>query len=237
MWSGPRNISTALMRSWGNRSDTIVCDEPLYAHYLQETGRPHPAKEEVIASQDTNWRNVVKELTTGELPGGKSIYYQKHMTHHFLPCIGKDWLEHLTNCFLIRDPHEMLTSLAHVLPEMDILDTGLPQQAALFDWVREHNGEAPVVIDAKDLLEDPRGLLQAFCHELGVPFEEAMLEWPPGPRDTDGVWGPHWYTSVYESTTFVPYHKKKEKVAAEHLEILDECVGFYETLHPHRLTC
>ena len=237
MWSGPRNISTALMRSWGNRPDTVVCDEPLYAHYLKETGSLHPIREKVIASQETVWRVVAEELTAAPLPEGKTVYYQKHMTHHFLPCIEKDWLEGVANCFLIREPREMLSSLLRILPEPGLADTGLPQQLALFDWARTHAGTVPPVLDAKDVLDNPKGMLEAFCAALGLPFTEAMLTWPPGPRDTDGVWGPHWYEAVYETTTFLPYKPKPGALPPKLTGLLDECNAIYKKLYPHRLTC
>src|SRR4029453_12692523 len=133
MWSGPRNISTALMRSWGNRPDTFVCDEPLYAHYLRATGAEHPGREEVIAAHEADWTRVAARLT-GPVPGGKPIFYQKHMTHHLLPGIDRGWMQELTNVFLIRNPREVIVSYLKKNPRLEIEDTGLPQQAALFDW-------------------------------------------------------------------------------------------------------
>src|SRR4051794_26331482 len=207
MWSGPRNISTALLRSWGNRPDTFVTDEPLYAHYLQATGLPHPGAAEVIASQDADWRKVTAWLT-GAVPEGKQIWYQKHMAHHLLPGIGREWLAGLTHCFLIREPREMLTSLVHFIPQPVLEDTGLPQQAALFAEERERTGRTPPVLDAREVLEDPRGLLESLCGALDVPFREEMLSWAPGRRATDGVWAKHWYAAVERSTTFQPYVRK-----------------------------
>src|SRR5436190_9738229 len=151
MWSGPRNISTAMMRSWGNRPDTFVCDEPLYAHYLQKTGYDHPGADEVIASHEPDWKKVVEWLT-GPVPGGKPVFYQKHMAHHLLPEIERDWLASLTHAFLIRDPREMLLSLVKVMPHPAALDTGLPQQLELFRSVRAATGHTPPVIDARDVL-------------------------------------------------------------------------------------
>lgn len=235
MWSGPRNISTALLRSWGNRPDAAVVDEPLYAHYLKATGLDHPGADEVIAADDPDWRRVVSRLT-GPVPGGRSIWYQKQMAHHLLPEIDRGWLGQLANCFLIREPREMLTSLMKVLPEPRLEDTGLPQQSEIFELVRKDTGEVPPVIDARDVLEDPRGMLAALCDRLGVPFDEAMLSWPPGPRATDGVWAKYWYANVEKSTTFQPYAPKDEPVPDRLLGVLGRCEAHYAALHRHRLT-
>src|SRR3954447_3613844 len=204
MWSGPRNISTAMMRAWGNRSDTFVCDEPLYAHYLRETGILHPGADEVIRCHEPDWRKVVAWLT-GPVPEGKAIFYQKQMAHHLLPSIERGWLADLTNVFLIREPREMLTSLIRVTPDPTLEDTGLPQQVALFEEERRRTGAVPLVLDARDVLEDPRGMLERLCRGLGVPFAEAMLSWPPGRRETDGIWAKHWYSAVEQTTSFQPY--------------------------------
>jgi len=234
MWSGPRNISTALLRSWGNRPDTFVCDEPLYAHYLAHTDVDHPGRDEVIASQPTDWREVVAWLT-GPIPGGKSIFYQKHMAHHLLPDIGREWLSKVTNVFLIRDPREMLTSLLAVTPRAGLDDTGLPQQWEMFERMRGETGRAPAVIDSRDVLENPRGLLAALCDAVGVPFTDAMLSWPAGRRDTDGVWARHWYAAVERSTGFEAYRPKPDRVPESHADVLAACEVYYEKLYEHRL--
>lgn len=233
-WSGPRNISTAMMRAWGNRPDTTVCDEPLYAHYLKETGVDHPGRDEVIASQSTDWRKVVSWLT-GPVPGGKAIFYQKHMAHHMLPHIDREWLSKVTNVFLIRDPREMLTSLLVVTPSAGLDDTGLPQQWEMFARMREEKGRVPAVIDARDVLEDPRGVLEALCAAVGVPFLEEMLSWPPGPRETDGVWAKHWYAAVERSTGFAPHQPKPSRIPDSHAGVLARCEAYYGRLHEHRL--
>ena len=182
MWSGPRNISTAMMRSWGNRPDTAVCDEPFYAHYLQVTGYDHPGADEVIASGETDWRKVVARLT-GAAPAGKHIFYQKQMTHHLLPDIDRAWLGAVTNCFLIRDPREVITSYIKKNQDPALEDLGFVQQAEIFEWVREHTNAIPPVVDARDVLENPERMLRSLCHAVGVEFTEAMLSWPPGARD------------------------------------------------------
>src|SRR5215475_1314395 len=177
MWSGPRNISTAMMRAWGNRPDTFVCDEPLYAHYLLKTGVDHPGRDEVIAHHETDWHKVAAWLT-GPAPEGKAIFYQKHMTHHLLPEIDRGWLKHLIHCFLIRDPGEMLTSLIKVTPNPRLEDTGLRQQCELFDYVRRDLGQKPPIMDAADVLKNPHGALTRLCDHLGIPFTRDMLSWP-----------------------------------------------------------
>ena len=234
MWSGPRNISTALMRSWGNRSDTIVVDEPLYAHFLLVTGDNHPAREEVIASQPTDWRTVVAELT-GPIPGGKRIYYQKHMTHHLLPQIDRQWLAQVTSAFLIRHPRDVLTSYVRIRERPTLADTGFTQQLEIFEWVRRQQRAAPIVVDAVDVLNEPRRTLGLLCEALGIPFEESMLSWSSGSRSTDGVWAPYWYREVVNSTGFRPYQPKGEPVPDDLADIYRQCLECYEQLHEHRL--
>ena len=233
-WSGPRNISTALMRSWGNRPDAFVCDEPLYAHYLHATGKRHPIAEEVIAAGETDWRKVVAWLT-GPIPQGKSVFFQKHMAHHLLPSIDRGWLADVTNCFLIREPREMLTSLIKVVPDAKLEDTGLPQQVEIFNLVRRETGKIPPVLDSKDVLDDPSSMLARLCGRLDVAFTDAMLHWPPGPRETDGVWAPHWYHQVESSTGFRPFTPKNEPVPEDYLPLLEECDKCYAELYAQRL--
>ncbi len=234
MWSGPRNISTAMLRAWGSRADTFVHDEPLYAHYLSHTGYPHPGAADVIAAYETDWRKVVTSLT-GAVPQGKTIYYQKHMTHHMLPHIEREWLLQLTNCFLIREPRRVLISLAKVLPNPTLQQTGFPQQVALFEYVRQQTGRTPPVLDAKDVLTDPHGALNALCAAVEVPFDDAMLSWEAGGRDTDGVWAPHWYAAVEKSTGFAPYAKRNDTVPPHLHGLLAECNALYEQLAAYRL--
>lgn len=158
IWSGPRNISTAMMRSWGNRPDTVVVDEPFYAHYLKTTGIEHPGRDEVIATHECDWRKVAAQLT-GPIPGGKAIYYQKHMAHHWMPYFDTAFLDQLTHAFLIREPREMLTSLVKNVPHPTLESTGLPQQLELFRREQNRTGRTPPVIDARDVLENPRRML------------------------------------------------------------------------------
>jgi len=234
MWSGPRNISTAMMRSWGNRADTFVSDEPLYAHYLAHTRKPHPGADEIIARYETDWRQVVAQLT-GPIPGGKTIWFQKHMTHHLLPHLELDWIDRLTNCFLIRDPREMLISLLRVFPEANLADTGLRQQVCLFERVRAATGKTPPVLDSRDVLRNPRGELSKLCAAAGVELTEAMLHWPAGRRETDGIWAKHWYGRVEQTTGFEPPLSRDDPVPEARKDLLKECEELYRTLYQHRL--
>ena len=235
MWSGPRNLSTALMRAWENRADTAVVDEPLYGVYLSATGIDHPGRDDVLAHMSTDWRYVVRSLT-GPVPDGKTIWYQKHMAHHLLPEMDHDWVFGLTNAFLIRDPAAMLASYVRRRETVTVADLGLPQQVALFDQLCERAGSPPPVIDAADVLTDPAGTLAALCAALGVAFDAAMLSWPAGPRPTDGVWAKHWYDSVQRSTGFAPY-RPQPITLPDHLQAIAEaCRPYYDRLHQARLS-
>lgn len=234
MWSGPRNISTAMMRAWENRGDTAVTDEPLYAHYLFKTGVPHPGRDEVLAAQSTDWREIARTLT-GPIPGGKAIWYQKHMTQHVLADMPLDWLAGLHNCFLIRAPEEVVASFTRQRPDAALLELGFEQQARLFDYVMERFGPPPV-LDAAEVLKNPANMLRALCVRLGVTFNERMLHWPTGPRASDGVWAKHWYTAVERSTGFEPYRPRELKLTAFQTRLAEQCRPFYERLAQYRLT-
>ncbi|WP_300610766.1 hypothetical protein [Trebonia sp.] len=231
MWSGPRTLSTALLRAWENRPDTVVADEPLYAFYLAATGLDHPGREQVIASQPADWRTVLRALARDPLPAGASIYYQKHMTHHLLPSVDRSALAPLRHAFLIRDPRWLLASYARVRAAPSLADLGLRQQAEIFE------GFGGPVIDSADLLAAPEAGLRALCAALGVPFSAAMLSWPPGPRASDGVWAPYWYDSVRRSTGFVPVAVAAEPPAlppALH-PLLEQCLPYYERIRKYKL--
>lgn len=234
VWSGPRNISTTMMRSWGNRSDTFVCDEPLYAYYLNSTGKPHPGAADVISHGETDWRKAVHWLT-GPIPEGKTVWYQKQMSHHLLPEIDRTWLDNVTNAFLLRHPRDVLTSYLKIVPNPTFEDTGYPQQVEIFEWVRSRLGITPPVLDSRDILDDPRHQLGLMCDALGLDFQESMMEWEPGIRSTDGVWARHWYSEVETSTTFRPYKPKPDQVPPEYLPLYEQCLACYEKLYEHRL--
>ena len=230
MWSGPRTVSTALMRSFGNRPDTVVADEPLYGYYLAHTAVDHPGRAEIIASMPSDWREVLAALGKDALPDGKSVYYQKHMTHHLLPEIDRAALGGLTHAFLIRDPRQLLASYARVRSEPTLADLGLEQQAEIF---RTFGGP---VIDSADILRDPGRALEALCDALGIGFDPSMLSWPAGPRPTDGVWARYWYDNVWKSTGFGPYRPPSGEPLPASLEPLAAaCEPYYEELRARRL--
>lgn len=234
MWSGPRNISTALMRSWSSRADTAVIDEPFYAHYLQATGYDHPGAAETLAAYESDWRRVIAErvLAGGQ---GRAIYYQKQMTHHMLAHIDRAWMQAATNCFLIRDPRRMILSFAKVIPDPKPDQMGLTQQLELFRYVCETSGEVPVVIDARDILLDPERALRGLCGRLGLPFDRAMLRWPAGRQPSDGIWGKYWYGNLEKTTAFMPYRADDSPVPAHLQALLDECQPLYDQMAQHRL--
>jgi Sulfotransferase domain len=234
MWSGPRNISTAMMRAWGNRDDTVVIDEPFYACYLKTTGKKHPGAEEVIAAGETDWRKVVARLT-GPISKGKQIFFQKHMTHHLLPEMDREWLGAVTNCFLIRDPREVINSYIKKGEDPAIEDLGFVQQAEIFDFIRTRSNAVPPVVDAKDVLQNPEGTLRLLCEAVGVEFSKSMLSWPPGLRDTDGIWARHWYGEVAKTTSFQSYHPTQYEVPQRFREIYERCRECYERLFACRL--
>ncbi|HEV7166283.1 MAG TPA: HAD family hydrolase [Gammaproteobacteria bacterium] len=234
MWSGPRNISTAMMRAWENRADTAVVDEPLYAHYLQKTGVDHPGREEVMASQPTDWR-MVAETLTGPIPGGKPVWYQKHMTQHVLAYMPLDWMDGLSNCFLIRRPEEVVASFTVQRPDAAPWELGFEQQARIFEHVCDRLGSVPPVIDAEDVLKDPAAVLSLLCARLGIAFSERMLHWPAGPRGSDGVWAPYWYHAVERSTGFEPYQPRELRLDPFQLRLAEYCRPYYERLATHHL--
>ena len=236
MWSGPRNISTALMRAWENRPDTFVWDEPFYAYYLLKTGRQHPGADEIIDHDENDWQKVVDRLL-GDIPQGNAIFYLKQMTHHLLPEIDRGWIGKMTNCFLIRDPREMLTSYLKIehLSEPKLEDIGLPQQWEIFELVRNITGEVPPVLDSKDVLDHPRSMLEGLCARIGVDFYEEMFSWPAGSRETDGIWAKYWYAGVEQTTGFQPYKPKPDRVPDHLQKLLQRCLEIYNRLFEYRM--
>jgi len=223
-----------MMRAWGNRADTAVIDEPFYAYYLERTGKEHPGAEEVIAHGEIDWRKIVNQLTDA-VPSGKPIFFQKQMVHHLLPEIDRGWMVDLTNCFLIRDPREVILSYIKKNPEPTLEDLGFVQQLKIFDFVRERANSVPIIVDAKDVLQNPERTLRLLCDTIGVSFDAAMLSWPPGLRDTDGIWAKYWYDEVARSTSFQPYTPREGDVPDRLREIYEQCRECYEQLHQHRL--
>jgi len=235
MWSGPRNISTAMMRAWGNRADAAVIDEPFYAYYLERTGKKHPGAAEIIAQGETDWLKVAARLSTEPIPSGKRVFFQKQMTHHLQPEIDREWIVDVTNCFLIRDPREVILSYIKKNDDPALEDLGFVQQCQIFDFVRERTGSVPPVIDADDVLKNPERILRLLCEAVGVEFDKAMLSWPVGLRETDGAWAKHWYDAVARSTSFEPYKPREGNVPNSLRDIYEQCRRCYEDLHKHRL--
>lgn len=232
LWSGPRNVSTALMYSFAQRDDMRVVDEPLYGHYLRVTGADHPGAADVMAAMDCDGDAVMRGLLEQQAADASKRLFIKHMAHHLVD-LDPGFLEHTCNVFLIRDPREMLPSLVIQVPRAQLADTGLRRQWQLYAELRE-SGQRPAILDSRELLLDPEGVLRGFCDYLGHPFTPAMLEWPPGPRPEDGVWAPHWYHAVHQSTGFAPYRAKT--AFPEHLEpLLAECRPWYDRLFEHAI--
>ena len=225
-WSGPRNVSTALMYAWRQRPDTTVYDEPFYAHYLNLTARDHPMFDEVVAAQSTDVNEVIDEVILG--PVDTPVYFMKQMAHH-LHGVPRGWLRKTENILLTRDPRDMLRSLSVQLPDCGLADTGLAEQVELLDAVLTDGG-SPVVIDSRLLLEDPAGVLTRVCERLGLTFDHTMLSWPPGPKPEDGAWAPAWYASVHQSTGFAPYRPSEHPTPERLGPILEEAMPLYERL-------
>ncbi len=223
-----------MMRAWGNRRDTFVVDEPFYACYLNVTGKRHPGTDEVIAAGETDWRKVVAQLA-GPISSGKQIFFQKHMTHHLLPEVDREWLGKMTNCFLIRDPREVIASYIKKRDDPALEDLGFTQQAEIFDFVCNRMKSVPPVVDAKDVLEDPERILRLLCDAVGVQFSRSMLSWPPGLRETDGIWAKHWYREVAKTTSFRPYRPRHDEVPEDLGKIYERCRECYQRLYEYRL--
>jgi len=229
MWSGPRNLSTAMMRSFGSRRDTTVSDEPFYGAYLKATGDPQPMADEVIASMDCDWASVARAMT-GPSPAGAPIWYQKHMAHHMVGPIAYDDLPGLRHAFLIRDPARVVASYAAKRVAVRPEHLGTHRQVEYFDREADRLGHAPPVIDSADVLRDPAGTLARLCQALGITWDSAMLSWDPGPRDTDGVWAPHWYDAVMSSTGFGPPEDRPVSLGPEAKAVANACRPDYDYL-------
>ena len=232
LWSGPRNVSTALMYSFAQRQDIRVVDEPLYGHYLRVSRAPHPGRDAIMESMDCDGDAVMESLLRQQDSMTTARLFLKHMTHHLVE-LDPAFLRRTSNIFLIRDPREMLPSLVIQLPNAVLADTGLQKQWELFSELRSA-GQSPMIIDSRELLLDPRGILARLCQHLDLEFDAAMLSWPPGPIAEDGVWAPYWYQSVHKSTGFAPYRRKRGFPAR--LEgLYAECSPWYEKLFEHAL--
>ncbi len=234
MWSGPRNISTALMRSFENRPDCVVSDEPLYGAWLAATGEPHPMAAKIIAEMECDYGRLFDTLT-GPVPGNRPLWYQKHMCHHLLDDTPLDWLGALCNVFLIRHPRRVVASYLKMRDRISPEAIGLPQQWRLFRFCREQTGTTPLVVDSDRFLEQPEAQLRQLCERLGIPFTEAMLSWPAGPRDSDGIWAPHWYRAVWKSTGFAPPRGSVDSLPEAGEAVVDSCLPIYQKLRVHAI--
>lgn len=232
MWSGPRNISTAMMYSFANRPDCEAWDEPFYGFSLQHKGNDHPMRDEIIASMETDWDKLVKNCTT---PSKRPLLYQKHMTHHMLEGYDRSFILALTNAFLIRDPARVLASYTQKWSEVDLRAIGFIEQAEIFDMVAQKLGHAPPVVDSDDVLANPRSVLSKLCAACGIAFDEAMLKWPKGPKACDGVWAAHWYNAAWESTGFSVPPAKAISLPLELQRIADAARPYYDRLHIHAM--
>jgi hypothetical protein len=235
MWSGPRNLSTAMMRSFGSRSDTYVTDEPFYGCFLTDTGLDHPMREDVIASMDCDWRSVMDALR-GDPPDGSPIWYQKHMWHMMVGPIGYEDFAGFRHAFLIREPERMIASYLKKREAARFEDFGLLKQAEFFEREAEGLGQAPPVIDANDVLSDPEGVLSKLCDALRIEWDPAMLQWEPGRRDTDGVWAAHWYNAVEKSTGFGEPDTGTVDLSPEDRRLAERMRPYYERLAEHKIT-
>lgn len=234
MWSGPRNISTAMMRAWENRRDTAVVDEPFYACYLQHTGIVHPMQDEILDSQSTDWDEVIRFQLQSPLDEGQTIQYQKHMTHHMVAEINHEWFATLKHAFLIRHPADVVASYSRKRGTVTAQDIGFSQQRELFDLAQSLGLPTPVV-ESSDVLKNPREKLTKLCAALQIPFDENMLAWPTGRRDSDGAWAPHWYNKVEASSGFAQYQKKDISLTAEQQAVVEECMDDYHALSQFKL--
>lgn len=228
MWSGPRNISTAMMRSWENRADCSVVDEPFYAYYLEQTKSPHPLYEEIIQSQPTEFPSVAANMSKGQC--NTPIQYQKHMTHHMLPDCDLTWTEHLKHCFLIRDPAYVVNSYTNSRGKCSADDIGIKRQYELFIEIGEITGQQMPVVDSPSVLKEPERIIKALCTALSLDFEPAMLSWPTGKRNSDGVWASHWYHSVEASTGFGEPKEAAFELSTSQLEVVEEVMPYYNKM-------
>ncbi len=234
MWSGPRNLSTAMMYSFAERDDTTVLDEPFYAAYLAATGIEHPMYQEIIASGEVDPDRVAR-ICTGANPRNRPVFFQKQMTKHMISSFDRDWIFDVTNVFLIRDPARVIASY-HLKSEDPVLsDIGVKEQLELFDKVCQKSGHAPAVIDSADILDAPEAMLRVVCQAIDIGFQSSMLSWPQGRRSFDGLWAAHWYKSVWKSTGFAAPDKTRSEVPEHLLDLMETANGYYDEIRRHAL--
>lgn len=235
MWSGPRNLSTAMMRSFGSRADTFVTDEPFYGAYLKATGDPQPMADAVIADMDCDWAGVARSMT-GPCPAGKAVWYQKHMAHHMVGPVAHHDLPGLRHAFLIRDPARVVASYAAKREAVRPEHLGTAKQVEYFDREADRLGHAPPVVDSADILRDPADMLARLCEALGIAWDPAMLHWQAGLRDTDGIWASHWYDAVAASTGFGAPDKPMPDLDPAARAVADACRADYDYLARHKIS-
>lgn len=234
MWSGPRNLSTAMMRSFENRADCKVWDEPFFAPFLKATGLDHPGRVGTLAAHETDPVTVAKHCAV-DGPDKWPLFFQKHMPHHMIEGFPRDWMKSCRHFFLLRDPAAVIASYAKSRPYFTIEDIGVLQQVQMFDEITDWQGNPPPVVDSDDILEAPEAMLRLLCDAIDIPFDPDMLGWPAGKRDTDGAWAPYWYKSVENSTGFGLPRPGRAHVPKIYAPILDQCRPAYERLHVTRL--
>lgn len=227
-WSGPRNISTALMRSWSSRKDTFVTDEPFYAHYLKKTQKNHPMKEQIINHYSSNYKEVVHYLTH-KVPNQKSIWYQKHMAHHLIDLSEIKWIKKCQNCILLRHPKEVISSYIVKNNLQKVEELGYPQQYEIAKFLKKSNKRFRV-IDSEDLLKNPSKVLSDWCESINIDFDKSMLQWEKGHHQNDGIWWKHWYDNVINTTGFQKYYKKDINIENQYDSIYNESMEYYNYL-------
>jgi hypothetical protein len=232
MWSGPRNLSTAMMYAFAQRADCTVVDEPFYAAYLTASGLTHPMHDAILAAQPTDAARVAAVCSSS---GSRPVFYQKHMTHHMLPGFPRDFLPACANVFLIRHPARVIASYAAKRENPTLMDLGFVQQADLFDQVAQNMGAAPPVIDSGDIRAQPKQSLTRLCDTLGIPFDPAMLHWTAGPKPYDGVWAPHWYGAIHRSTGFDAAEGPLPDLPPDLQRLSDAALPLYDRLAAHRI--
>lgn len=235
MWSGPRNMSTTMMRSFGSRPDTVCVDEPFYAAYLQLTGLHHPMSDEIFAAQSSDPVDVALDMQGCPDPAA-GVFYQKQMTHHMVDGVPRDWMAACRNVFLIRHPGRVIPSYARKMQDVTLEAIGFPQQLSLFEAARQVEGRTPLVIDSTDILRAPEAMMRALCDALGLDWYDEMLTWPAGARPEDGAWAPHWYDAVWRSTGFGPAPGPRSELKPEWQGVLSDALEIYDHLSAHRLS-
>jgi len=234
VWSGPRNLSTALMYSFSNRDDCFAIDEPFYAHYLKQTGKNHPLRDQVLQHHSHNLDSIIDSLVN-PTNNTRPIFYQKHMTHHMLPEIPLNWVKQLKNVFLIRHPQRVVASYLNRVDSVSFADIGFERQWHLYRQFCAMGIES-IVIDADTILQNSQMVLTALCQHLKIPFSKQMLQWQAGARPCDGIWAPHWYQSVWKSTGFTQHNPNLPKVATEFFPVVEQALPIYQKLLQKHLT-